>query len=36
MGEFDFKAVFNRLVPIVERRYGIEVTTQRFASRWSF
>jgi hypothetical protein len=36
MGELDVEAVFNRLLPIVERRCGIEVTARRFAARWSF
>lgn len=26
MSEFDYQAVFNKLVPVVEKRYGIEVT----------
>ena len=25
MSDFDYQAVFNKLVPIVERRYGVEV-----------
>ena len=26
MSDFDHRAVFNQLVPVVERRYGVEVT----------
>lgn len=26
MSDFDYRAVFNQLVPVVERRYGVEVT----------
>ena len=26
MNDFDYRAVFNQLVPVVERRYGVEVT----------